>query len=214
MDHRRFWVDQTCVSLVGTFKFDFDPVSLRILDPHRLYHSKKTKEVFYEFWDESTSILVPIDLAQYEPCELCYDGAGLGTEGKTRGIGQLHQVAFTISDLVQCHRFREGRPLSFIFIMMNRGGLHEKLQRIPFSGVYSDYRGHDDEYEDVLQYVINKLCAACDTSNDPGREPVEMYHYVGQPWEDSTVGFILAALKSAKTNQDLVRHGIMRTGKV
>ena len=157
-DYRRFWVDQRYAPLVGTFKFDIDPVSIRVLDPKHLSHTERMRKLNKEFWAESTSILVPIDLAQYEACDCGPD------EGASSGPGRLVQVAFALSSIAQCRR--ESHPISFIIIMMNKEGLRTKLDRISFSSIYSDYEGCHDSPEDVIQYTIDRICAAFDTSND------------------------------------------------
>jgi hypothetical protein len=123
-DYRRFWVDQRYAPLLGTFKFDIDPVSICILDPKHLSHTERMRKLNKEFWAESTSILVPIDLAQYEVCDCSPD------EGASRGPGRLVQVAFALSSIAQCRR--ESHPISFIVIMMNKEGLRATLDRMSF----------------------------------------------------------------------------------
>ncbi|KAK1826187.1 hypothetical protein QBC39DRAFT_365029 [Podospora conica] len=204
-DYRRFWVDHRFVPLVGTFKFDIDPVSIRIFDPQRLRDAEKTRKLSKEFWAESTSILVPIDLAQYEVCRGCW-----AEDGEPES-GRLAEVASNLSSIAQYRQ--EGHPLSFIVVLMNVEGLRAKLDQIPFLSIYPDYKGRPDSPDDVVQYTIDRLCAACDTSDDKERMPIESYYHVGEPWEESTLKYILTALKASKTIQDLVGMGVVKMGK-
>lgn len=200
-DCRRFWVDHRYVPLAGTFNFDIEPVSVRILDPQRLSHSAKIRKYNKEFWSVSSSILVPIDLTYYEACD-CWP----------EGPGRLVQMASLLSSIAQCGG-QKSDPLSFIIIFMNKGGLRAKLDRIPFSSVYSNYKGRDDSPEDVIQYMLDRICVALDTSNDKEGMPIDCCHHVGEGWEESTLKYILEALKRSKVMKDLVARGLVKKGQ-
>lgn len=200
-DYRRFWVDHRYVPLAGTFKFDIEPVSIRILDPQRLSHSEKIRQFNKEFWAVSSSILVPIDLTQYEACD-CWPG----------GPGRLVQMASLLSSLAQCGG-QKSDPLTFITIFMNKEGLRAKLDRVPFSSIYPDYEGRDDSPEDVIQYMLDRICIALDTSNDKERMPIDCCHHVGEEWEESTLKYILEALKNSQIMKDLVAWGLLKKGQ-
>lgn len=45
------------------------------------------------------------------------------------------------------------------------------------------------------------------------RTPIESYCHIGEPWEETTLAFILAALKDSKTIQELVASGVVKGGK-
>jgi hypothetical protein len=54
---------------------------------------------------------------------------------------------------------------------------------------------------------------AFNTRNDKERMPIESYCHIGEPWEETTLKFILAALKDSKTIQELVVSGMVKGRK-
>ncbi|KAK0620048.1 hypothetical protein B0T14DRAFT_223135 [Immersiella caudata] len=190
-DHRRFgkpgW--QHGNSILGTFSFSFDPVSITLLDPSHLF--KFTK--LYKLTEEITSLVWTIDLANYDQATL--------PEETDKDKYFDHTLM-----LMSCHgkpnspfRRYPGRS-SLILILHHVKEFKSKLKQIPFSAIYPDFVGQNTPRE-VIRYMMKKILAEFG-------DKTRVYPHVGELSSRSTVRFILAAVKETMLHRALVDSGM------
>ena len=194
-DCRRFSIsrnDRRGLPHRGTFNFIFDPISVSIIDATNVNRSRsKARQMVDQFVEESTSLIFPVDLAEYD--RYFWDG-------------EPNESNLTLTSLVSEFRsiskrpsFRQSRP-SIIVIFHNVKEYREKLKLKPFSAAHCDFVGKND-IRDTISYMIKRLLATCS-------DRTRVYPHVGELSSRSTVRFILAAVKESMLHKALRDSGL------
>jgi hypothetical protein len=187
-DHRRFSAVKRCGSILGTFNFSFDPVSITIIDPAYMPHRKQRARLI----EESTALLWMIDLAHY-------DLSSGPDEMDPQQLYFNHVLCLMATYHGNNSAFRRSRG-SLIIIFHNVKEFRAKLKRIPFSTLYRDFTEENNPKE-AIRYMMRKILAPCS-------DKTRVYPHVGELHSRSTVRAILAAVKEQMLHRALVESGM------
>ena len=185
-DHRRFLTEGRRLSHFGTFHFAFEPISVDVLVPHNIQQTRIRRGLY----EETTSIVYPIDLLEYNIHLPEETGPG-PTKLKLNLLG--------FQGMVQGRYFKRFRP-AVIPIFFNVNRFREELRVRPFAAEHADFAGQNN-VKDAVHYVITKLLAFCD-------DRTRIYPHVGELTDEATVKYILAAVKETMLQRALRDTGL------
>ncbi|KAK0715479.1 hypothetical protein B0H67DRAFT_610283 [Lasiosphaeris hirsuta] len=188
VDHRRFFMNKRYLPHHGTFDFISDAISISVIDPECV-RGHKQRHMTYELYQDATSVIIPIDMAQYDETPL--EGGG-----KTK----LAEAIEGVSNFKRYHRSSSGLSASIMVIFHSLDEFRRKLdsEESSFSTFYPSYTGKGGLKEATDCVLLTLPCSEDD----------HIYVHGGELWDASTVRFILASVKDTMLHRAFMHGGV------